>query len=59
MVNGCGHFFILEVQTHYTFCRKQHDAFLITAQCFPSAKKNKCDICEFASISSLEGQQSK
>ncbi|XP_015421183.1 PREDICTED: netrin receptor DCC-like [Myotis davidii] len=32
------------VRTHYTFCKKQHDSILITAQRFPPAEKNKCDI---------------
>lgn len=54
--NGCSPCFILAVWTHYTFWKKQHDSILITAQCFPPAKKNKCDICEFAS---LEDQQKK
>lgn len=58
-VNGCSRCFILAVRTHYTFCKKQHDSILITAQCFPPAKKNKCDICEFASTASLEDQQRK
>lgn len=54
---GVAFFFVLAVQTHYTFCKKQHDAILITAQCFPPAKKNKCNVYEFASTTSLEDQQ--